>query len=381
MRAMTWPAFAVAVAAVTVLMMLPLLARAGDDRCMGTFKTDAVALLVRNDEVEGKEDFAVTHGNFRYLFATAESQQAFKANPARYEIQLGGACARMGALSSCADADRYAVHDGKIYIFASEGCRAGFLKDPAAALEPMSDPAPTGTADQMKRGRALIEKCLVWMGGADRLGAITTLEYRTELEVEVKGAMHRQIEATTLRLPDTIRTDYRWDDSSWIKVGQPSDSFFIDNGSARAMHPQQVTIFKRQLAREILVIMRSVSRPDFIACHLGPARDGKGEVVAVHFDSTTTELIIEPTTGYLLGIRYVDWGPKGTLGMMERRFTSYDDLGGLKIPSGWHAWIGDERAETLDQALVNVAVNPELPAEFLTRQARPIEPALAQGAK
>ncbi len=361
-------------AAIVLLCALCCRCRAGDEPVMGTFAMDPVILVTQNLEKPGLEEFSVRHGNFNYRFATAESRDAFKADPARYEIQLGGACARMGALSSCADPDRYTVHDGKIYIFASDGCRAGFLKNPPAVLEPLSDPAPAGTPEQMARGRELVDKCLNWMGGPARLDAVTTIEYREETRVENRGEKHLSIETTTLRLPAAIRTDYRWDSSSWTKTLTPGDAFFIESGSARSMHPQQRTIFARQMARQVLVIFRSRTRPDFIACHLGPARENKGELVAVHFDSTTTELIIEPDSGYLLGVRHLDWGPQGTLGMLERRFTAFADIDGLRIPDSWHAWFEDARAESLDEAHINCTINPELPADFFTRAGKPVTP-------
>lgn len=360
--------------ALSAACALSLTARAHDDPVMGSFTNDPVVLLTQNQERPGREDLAHRHGNFIYYFASEESRETFKADPARFEIQLGGACARMGALSSCADPDRYTVHEGRIYIFASDGCRAGFLKNPSAVLEPLADPAPTGTPEQMARGQELLDKCLNWMGGAARLDAVTTIEYREEMHVENRGEKHLSIETTTLRLPATIRTDYRWDSSSWTKTLTPEEAFFIESGGARSMHPQQRMIFARQMARQIPVIFAARARPDFVACHLGPARENNGELVAVHFDSTTTELIIEPDSGYLLGVRHLDWGPKGTLGAMERRFTTFAEIEGLRIPDGWQAWFEGERAEPLDKAFIGCVINADLPPDFFTREGKPVTP-------
>lgn len=346
-----------------------------DEPVMGTFRTDAVLLLTRNEEQPGQDDLSHRHGNFVYLFATDASREAFKADPARFEIQLGGACARMGALSGCADPDRFAVHEGKLYIFASDGCRSGFLSNPPAVLEPLADPAPEGDPEQLARGRALIDQCVAWMGGPDRLDALHTLEYREESRVENRGEQHLSIEVTTLRPPATARTDYRWDSSSWTKTITPDDAFFIDSGAEpRSMHPEQRTIMARQMARHVPMLLRCRARPGFTACHTGPAADGRGEVVAVHFDSATTELLIEPTTGYLLGVRHIDWGPTGRLGVVERRFSAFADLDGLRIPCSWQVWYDGERAESLDKALIGCTANPDLPADFFTRQGKPVTP-------
>ena len=105
-----------------------------------TLRLDAIA-LVQGDESPGLESVSISRHGFTYLFASPENKATFEANPERYEIQLGGACARMGALSGEGTTDLFAVHEGKIYIFASEGCRRGFLKAPQKVLD-RADPLP-----------------------------------------------------------------------------------------------------------------------------------------------------------------------------------------------------------------------------------------------
>lgn len=93
--------------------------------------------LARGEEVHGADSLDVTRGRYRYLFADAGSRAMFLAHPARYEIQLDGACAFMatsGAGPGSGDPDRYAIHNGHIYIFASTGCRESFVKDPVRYL-------------------------------------------------------------------------------------------------------------------------------------------------------------------------------------------------------------------------------------------------------
>jgi len=79
-------------------------------------------MLVQGKEVEGDTKFKVTQRRFEYLFANAENKATFEKDPARYEIQLDGACARMGAPTT-GNPDLYTVHNGRIYIFGSEECQ------------------------------------------------------------------------------------------------------------------------------------------------------------------------------------------------------------------------------------------------------------------
>src|SRR6185369_13508070 len=108
-------------------------------------------MLVQGKEVQGDMKFKVTRGRFEYLFANAENKAAFEKDPARYEIQLDGACARMGAPTT-GNPDLYTVHNGHIYIFGSEECQTLFKSAPEKYLEvPTTSAAPT--AEMLKRGQ------------------------------------------------------------------------------------------------------------------------------------------------------------------------------------------------------------------------------------
>src|SRR4051812_6757638 len=65
-------------------------------------------MLSQGKEVQGDMKYTVTRGQFQYLFASAENKATFERDPARYEIQLDGHCARMGAPTS-GNPDLYAV--------------------------------------------------------------------------------------------------------------------------------------------------------------------------------------------------------------------------------------------------------------------------------
>lgn len=67
------------------------------DEVVGTLILDPVE-LVRGREVVGDEGILATHYRFAYLFASEKNKAEFERRPEKYEIQLGGACGRMGAL-------------------------------------------------------------------------------------------------------------------------------------------------------------------------------------------------------------------------------------------------------------------------------------------
>jgi putative intracellular protease/amidase/YHS domain-containing protein len=94
-------------------------------------------LLARGREEPGRGDLVERHGRYTYAFASGETRDEFRSHPERFAIQLDGACAMMaksGAGPGSGDPDRFLVHEGRIYIFASEMCREGFAHDPKSYL-------------------------------------------------------------------------------------------------------------------------------------------------------------------------------------------------------------------------------------------------------
>ena len=124
---------------------------------LGTFAIDPVRLVRDGQQSVGRAELTLEHANFRYLFSSEESRDVFLADPVEYEIQLGGGCARMGALSGTGRTDSFTVHEGRLYIFASEECRSTFLRDPSKVLEPLDESDMEATSASRVRGRELIE--------------------------------------------------------------------------------------------------------------------------------------------------------------------------------------------------------------------------------
>lgn len=75
---------------------------------------DPVELVV-GKETPGKPALAVTLGKYRYPFASPATMKQFETDPARYGIQMGGACGRMGLLSGLGDPDRYLVARSMVF--------------------------------------------------------------------------------------------------------------------------------------------------------------------------------------------------------------------------------------------------------------------------
>ncbi|MGE0131031.1 MAG: hypothetical protein AB7U82_23380 [Blastocatellales bacterium] len=85
-------------------------------------------LLAQGKEMKGDEKLSINHKGFKYLFANAESKAKFEKESKRYEIQLAGECPVVPGAEG--NPEIFAVHNERIYIFASENCLASFKQDP-----------------------------------------------------------------------------------------------------------------------------------------------------------------------------------------------------------------------------------------------------------
>ena len=91
-------------------------------------------VLTQGRQVPGRAELVARHGRHAYAFESEASRAEFGRDPQRYAIRFDGACAfmaRSGAAPGSGDPDRFLVHEGRVYVFASEACREGFAADPA----------------------------------------------------------------------------------------------------------------------------------------------------------------------------------------------------------------------------------------------------------
>src|SRR5215212_9294999 len=183
-------------------------------------------MLSQGKEVQGDMKYKVTRGQFQYLFASAENKATFEKDPARYEIQLGGHCARMGA-PTAGNADLYFVHNGRIYIFGSDECQTLFKSAPEKYLEvPAAKSAPTDA--MIKRGQELIAKAVAALGAGSKLDQLRSFQ-----KTDVRG---NQVKTNLIvAFPDAVRQETVRPNFTLTSIVTPSESFIVVNNTARPM--------------------------------------------------------------------------------------------------------------------------------------------------
>jgi len=250
-----------------------------------------VILASQNKEKEGLPSLAVTRGRFVYHFATPENKAAFEKDPQAYEVQANGMCARMGAPVGGSPIN-YSVYKGKIYLFGSGDCREAFEDAPDKFIE-VPEVAVAGTAAEQKRAAELIAKAVAALGGADKLDAMRSIKIRQKLPNGTERA-------TYFRFPSDLRTEDTGRFELW-NIVTDKDAFQVPVKMQRVMPmlPASAAFLRDQTLRLPHLLLRS--RPEFQI--LGVTKSAEGESADVFFHGARLGILIDPSSGQVLGIR------------------------------------------------------------------------------
>jgi len=307
-------------------------------------------MLSQGKEVQGDMKYKVTRGRFQYLFASEENKAAFEKDPSKYEIQLDGHCARMGAPTG-GDPDLYAVHKGRIYVFGSAECQTLFKATPEKYLEvPTAPKSPS--AEMIKRGQDLIAKAAEALAPGAKLDQLRSLQRTDVRENKVTNKL-------LLSFPDTLRQETVRPTFTLTSVITRSDSFVIVNNAARPMSEASRSAIYKELNHDPLVLLRARTRPDFKA---SLSSDG---AVDVELPGFTTTLGIDPGTGRIVSQTYTGRGPGGVVGQIVINYSDYRTVEGLSLPFKQTATFDGQPFPALSATAEAITVNGQIdPSQF-----------------
>ncbi|CAN5454654.1 hypothetical protein BH09PLA1_BH09PLA1_24450 [soil metagenome] len=343
-----------------VLLSLVTSARGQQLREPRDFPVDPVAYIGGN-EVAGKDELVIERGGYRYKFVDANNKAMFEKEPERYEIQLGGACARMGPLNPGGPTDLYALHDGKIYIFASENCRQAFLTNAEAFLE-SDDPPPDVSDESIRRGRELLDQAVNAMGGAEKIDAIKTYDDKMYMVAGNDNAYN----GLWISFPNSFCQKSKREERWWLMAAAADTAWFDTNERFHPMASVQQRAFQREMSRLLLVIVKSRAQPTFVCSWTGPGEieNQAVEQVAVALNGATSTLMIDPKTGKILGETYRARGPNGFLGEAQFAYSDFQSFDGITLPITWKARFNGEyiaeHSGTLDEVHVNAQFDDKM---------------------
>jgi len=94
---------------------------------------DTVAYFAMGKPMKGDQAISFVWDGTRYLFSNEEHRRLFAADPTKYAPQLSGYCAASLAKGIKVDAqpERWAIVDGRLFLFAGPGGADAARRDPA----------------------------------------------------------------------------------------------------------------------------------------------------------------------------------------------------------------------------------------------------------
>lgn len=340
-------------------MVLSLCARGQDDPWV--VPMDVVSLLDRGEHELGLDSLSVQHPPFTYRFANEASAAVFRADPARYAIRLGGACARMGILSPHGDPSRYLIREGGVYIFASDSCRDTFEKH-ADRLLWVDDPRPVDDADAEAEGREWLVKATEAHGGA-ALREAASYAHVTRTDREYQGALHVQQDVLRVSFAtSSVRSEYAWDDSWWVTRCESGRAF--QSGPEQPeleLDPIQARGLAHAARRTLIGALRAADDPAAEVRDAGTASCGSTEarLVDVWLDGLTTTLVIDPASSRVLALRARDHGGRSLfIAPVERRFSNWATQAGVVLPTAVTTVYDGDEASAKTTVFDEVAVTP-----------------------
>jgi YHS domain-containing protein len=336
-------------------------------------------MLTQGKEAQGEMNITVTRGGFRYFFANAANKGTFEQDPERYEIQLNGSCARMGA-PVVGTPDLYAVHKGRIYIFGSANCKTLFVAAPEKYLESedaVYAPA-AATPEALKQGQALIDKAVAAMGGAAKIDGLASYRERSE-SPQTRGHGDEPIIEVKVNtdllivFPDRIRVEQSMPDFRDRSVTMrrtlvmlPGEEFGLGPSGVFNLQKSFRDSEEKRIRRQPLFLLRARQQQGFKAVALGKGKIGKAEVerALVTWDGGSYTLGIDPTTGRILSMSYKRRGQQGNFGEYVQTFSDFRAVGGLTLPfKGAATFDGQpwkDQWSTIESIVINSAVDPAL---------------------
>jgi YHS domain-containing protein len=314
---------------------------------------DPVALAA-GKETPGLETIEASYGRFKYRFANEANKKTFEAKPEEHAIQFGGACGKMGPFSGTGNAERFFVHDRRIYIFASEFCRDAFKKAPDQFIE-KPNPVPSGTEDERTRGAKLVAKALDGFGGAKVVDAIKTLR-RTEKIVYRQGGKETVgTGRTTWAFPNSLRSEEDYG-TPYGHVVAGDTGFELYGKQTWPLEPSIHADAWRRALREPLVMLRNRHQKGFVALARGEDR------LEVALGGATSVWTLDGKSGRVTTVEHK--GRRMTVGDVIFVYSDFRSVDGLVYPHAVKESFNGKVVAVPERIVQPIEVNPELPRDL-----------------
>jgi YHS domain-containing protein len=281
---------------------------------------------------------------------------------------MGGACARMGPLSGGGTTKLYAVHDGKLYLFASESCRMTFQKSPKQFID-QADPPIETTEESRAQARMMLGKAVDAISCVAGIDNLTTYREVLARDEESGGKNYHITNTLALQFPHGQRTELCWNEACWGNVVVGNEGWMISSSDVQPMHPLQRMALRLESLHP-LMILRNRDAKDMLMAADGATRSitvpDEGEIkvnlVTVHRDGITITLgLDEQHRVRLMSSR--GRGPNSTLGTVEHSYSTFRGIEGMRVPGRVDVYFNGEHVPKSSGEFVEQVINDPADAE------------------
>lgn len=333
----------VIIAAITTASGTPTLALSGNDPIE----------LLKGKEVVGSEKYTASYLRHKYHFSNHANLATFKNDPVKYSVQAGGACGKMGALTGKGSPDRWLVTRGKIFLFASDGCRTTFqANEDKYFAAPWT--APATTPDQRKAAKSLYEKVLVAHGGS-AIKAANQIEWNFTTPYQEDSKQKNWNSRYALLGKDKFAQWEDWDAGRLFFVVDGKKGFDGKPGEVFGLHPTENRELTAQFARSVPGILLGAGGTPIKVI-------GKDTGFVMVRDDIVFNVILDPETSRIAQVEFKD-KYNGPISHVKIEFSDYESVSGVWLPKTRRGQV-NEGEWTPTRSTSETVINRGIPVVF-----------------
>jgi len=285
--------------------------------------------LIAGKEVAGKPNLTSTYLRHEYRFSSVEHRSVFERDPVRYAVANGGACGWMGPMSGKGNPSRFAVVRGRIYLFASDSCKANMTTKPEMFEGSLK--LPKGSEEDKSEASAVFKKTLTAHGGSKvrdmkRLSWSVITPYKQGTTQKIWQS-HWAIEGK-----DKFAQWEAWDagTSFFVMDGKKSAEGYPD--SHFPMHPGEQRALAAMFARHPGGLLMGLSGDPISV--LGNGR------ITFRRDDIVSGVELDPKTNRIAAVHFEDhFG--GPFRRVSVAYSAYKSFDGVWLPTASRTKIGN----------------------------------------
>lgn len=275
---------------------------------------------------------------------------------------------KMGPTSGKGSPDRFAVHQGRIYVFASDACYQWFVLDPERFID-RPDRWEEPTPEAVREGKASLDRAITHVGGAERLRRIGTMQFKYDtVKPEARTEIAHSVILTYRN--GATRTDYVYGEYRWSLLALPNEGYILMKDVEKTGAATHAFLL-RSASHEPLYLLREVAlgRAKYASLGASVDREGPFHRVRIFSAGAVTVLSID-ATGRVRSAEYQGRSGPG-IATVVKRYSTEATSAGLSLPREITTVVGGQPTKDSITLLADFRIDPDLPKTFF--EPRPLE--------